>query len=84
MLLTIQANNEARHIHYLLSDSNMALPDENTSMVNGFGETELVDTGLESAFKETIIAQPEIACGMQFGADAQSKVHSSTNSDAPD
>ena len=52
MLLAVQANNKAGHIYYLLSDSNMALFDEDTGMVNGLGETELVDTGLEAAFKE--------------------------------
>jgi hypothetical protein len=52
MLLAVQANDKAGYIYYLLSHPNMALFDEDTSMMNRLGETELVDTSLEAPFEE--------------------------------
>lgn len=52
MLLTVQSNDETWHVDDLLSNTNMTLFDEDTGVVDGFGETELVDTGLQAAFKE--------------------------------
>jgi hypothetical protein len=52
VLLAVQSDHETWHVDDLLSNSNVTLLDEDTGVVDGFGETELVDTGLQAAFKE--------------------------------
>jgi len=52
VLLGIQTNDEGWDIDDLLADSDVALTDQDTSVVNGFGESEFVDTGLETTLKE--------------------------------
>jgi hypothetical protein len=52
VLLAVQSDHETWYVDDLLSNSNVTLLDEDTGMVDGFGETELVDTGLQAAFKE--------------------------------
>ena len=52
MLLAVQSDHETWYVDDLLSNSNVTLLDEDTGMVDGFGETKLVDTGLQAAFKE--------------------------------
>lgn len=52
VLLRIQTDNERRNVDNLLANSDVALLDQDTSVVNGLGETELVDTGLQSALQE--------------------------------
>jgi hypothetical protein len=54
VLLGVETNNERRNIDDLLADTDVALLDEDTSVVNGLGETELVDTGLEAALQEVL------------------------------
>jgi len=46
MLLRVQANDEGGNVDDLLADSDVSLADENTGVVDGLGEPELVDTGL--------------------------------------
>ncbi len=52
MLLAVQSDNETWDVDNLLSDTDVALLDEDTGVVDGFCETELVDTSLETALKE--------------------------------
>ena len=52
MLLAVQSDHKAGHIDDLLSNTDVALFDEDSGVVNGLGETELVDTGLQAALKE--------------------------------
>lgn len=52
MLLRIQSNNERGNIDNLLANSDVSLLDQDTGVVNGLGETELVDTGLKSSLQE--------------------------------
>lgn len=39
ILLGVESDNERRNVDDLLADSDVPLPDENTSVVNGLGET---------------------------------------------
>ena len=50
MLLGVETDDERRNVDDLLADSDVALSDENTGVVDGLGETELVDLGLEPSF----------------------------------
>lgn len=54
MLLGIEADNERRNVDDLLADANVALADEDTSVVDGLCETELVDTGLKATLQEIL------------------------------
>jgi len=57
VLLRVQTNNERRNVDNLLSDTDVALADKNTGVVNRLCETELVDTSLEAALEEILDLQ---------------------------
>ena len=46
MLLRVETDNKGRNIDNLLADTDVALADQDAGMVDGLGETELVDLGL--------------------------------------
>ena len=52
MLLGIQSDDERRDVDNLLADADVALLDEDTGVVDGLGEAELVDAGLQAALEE--------------------------------
>lgn len=54
VLLGVETDNERRDVDDLLADADVALADEDTSVVDGLGEAELVDAGLEAALKEIL------------------------------
>lgn len=54
VLLGIEADDEGRHIDHLLADADVALTDQDTGVVDGLGETELVDAGLQAALEEIL------------------------------
>ena len=54
MLLRVQSNDKRGDVDDLLSDSDVSLADENTGVVNGLGETRLVDLGLQTSLKEVL------------------------------
>lgn len=54
MLLGIETDNEGWDVDDLLSDADVALTDQDTGVVDGLGEAELVDAGLEAALQEIL------------------------------
>ena len=52
MLLRIHMNHEGRRVNNLLTNTDVSLLNELTSMMNGLGETELEDLGLQSAIHQ--------------------------------
>jgi hypothetical protein len=52
VLLGVETDDERGNVDHLLADTDVALVDEATSVVDGLGETELVDAGLEAALQE--------------------------------
>jgi hypothetical protein len=54
VLLRVETDNERGDVDDLLADADVALADEDTSVVDGLGETELVDAGLEAALQEVL------------------------------
>lgn len=46
MLLRVETNDEGRDIDNLLADADVTLTDQDTSVMDGLSETELVDLGL--------------------------------------
>ena len=57
MLLGVETDNERRDVDDLLANTDVSLADENTSVVDGLGETELVDTGLQTTLQEILNLQ---------------------------
>lgn len=54
MLLGIETDDERRNVDDLLADADVALADQDTGVVDGLGETELVDAGLETTLQEIL------------------------------
>jgi hypothetical protein len=48
---------EGRYVNELASNANVALPDQDTSMMDGLGQTLLVNLGLETTFQQLLSAQ---------------------------
>lgn len=46
MLLRVETNDEGRDADNLLADADVTLTDQDTGVMDGLGETELVDLGL--------------------------------------
>lgn len=57
VLLGVETDHERGNVDDLLADADVALADQDTSVVDRLGETELVDTGLETALKEILDLQ---------------------------
>ena len=57
MLLSINSDNERRLVHNLLTNSNVLLLNENTSVVNRGGHSHLENDGLESSLEEILNLQ---------------------------
>lgn len=54
VLLGVETDDERRNVDDLLADADVALADQDTGVVDGLGETELVDAGLETTLKEIL------------------------------
>jgi len=57
--LVVNTNKEGRHVHDLLADPDVTLLDENASVVDGLGKSELEDTRLEAPLKEVVDLQAQ-------------------------
>jgi len=54
VLLGVETDDERRNVDDLLADADVALADQDTGVVDGLGEAELVDEGLEAALQEIL------------------------------
>src|SRR5262249_19599448 len=59
VFLRVSSNDEGRNIDNLLSNSDVSLSDQNTSVVDGLGEVQLENFGLQSALHEDLGGQLE-------------------------
>lgn len=57
VLLGVQTDDEGRHVDDLLANTDVTLADQDTGVVDGLGETELVDAGLETTLQEILDLQ---------------------------
>jgi hypothetical protein len=57
VFLRVDADKERGNIDHLLANTDVALSDQNTSMVDGLGKTLLKDLGLESSLHESLSGQ---------------------------
>lgn len=54
MLLGVETDHERGNVDDLLADADVTLLDQDTGVVDGLGEAELVDAGLETALEEIV------------------------------
>lgn len=59
VLLGVETDDERRNVDNLLADTNVALADENTSVVDSLGETQLEDASLKATLQEILDLQGE-------------------------
>jgi len=59
VLLGVQPDQEAGHVDDLLADADVTLADEDASVMDGLGESELEDLGLETTLQEIFDLQAE-------------------------
>lgn len=57
MLLRVETDNEGGNIDNLLANTDVALANQDTGVVDGLGKTELVDTRLQAALQEILNLQ---------------------------
>ena len=67
MLLGVETDHVGGDVDDLLSDADVTLADEDTGVVDGLGETELVDTGLETALQEILNLQSQDVIELHAG-----------------
>jgi hypothetical protein len=67
VLLGVETDDERGHVDDLLADADVALADEDTGVVDGLGEAELVDASLETALKEILDLQGQDVIELHAG-----------------
>lgn len=79
VLLRVETDDERRNVDDLLADADVALLDEDTSVVDGLGETELVDTSLEAALQEILELQGQHVIESHAGLVEHTDTHETAN-----
>jgi hypothetical protein len=79
VLLGVETNDERRNVDDLLADADVALTDENTSVVDRLGEAELVDAGLEAALKEILDLEGKDVIELHAGLVKDTDAHQTAN-----
>jgi len=67
VLLGVETNNEGWDVDDLLANADVSLADEDTGVVDGLGETELVDTGLKTTLQEILDLQGQHVIELHAG-----------------
>jgi len=78
VLLAVQAHNVTGDVHNLLAHTDMSLPDEDTGVVDGLGEAELEDLGLETTLHEVLQAQTQHVIELHFALVEHADTHQTT------
>lgn len=79
VLLGVETDDERRNVDDLLADSDVTLSDEDTGVVDGLGETKLVDTGLETSLKEILDLQGQDVIELHAGLVEDTDTDKSSN-----
>jgi hypothetical protein len=79
VLLGVETDNEGRDVDDLLANTDVSLADENTGVVDGLGETELVDTGLQTTLQEILNLQGQYVIELHAGLVQDTNTHETAN-----
>jgi len=67
VLLGVKSNHVRRHVDDLLANTDVALLDQHTGVVNGLGEAELTNAGLQAAFQKVFNLQSQYVIELHAG-----------------
>lgn len=79
VLLRVETDDERGDVDDLLADADVALADQDTGVVDGLGETELVDAGLEAALQEILNLQGQDVIELHAGLVEDTDTHETAN-----
>lgn len=79
MLLRVETDDERGDVDDLLANTDVALADENTGVVDGLGKTELVDTSLEAALHEIFDLEGKDVIKLHAGLVKHTDTHETAN-----
>ena len=79
VLLGVETDDEGRDVDDLLADADVALADQDTGVVDGLGQTELVDTGLEATLQEILDLQGQDVIELHAGLVEHTDTHQTAN-----
>ena len=79
VLLGVETNDEGRDVDDLLADANVSLADEDTSVVDRLGETQLVDASLEPTLQEIFNLQGQHVIELHAGLVEHTDTNQTTN-----
>ena len=78
VLLGGHAHHEARDVHHLLANSDVALADQDAGVVHGAGELALNHEGLEAALKELANGETEHVIELALRLGEETETHETT------
>jgi len=79
VLLRVETDDEGWHVDDLLADANVTLADEDTSMMDGLGEAELVDASLETTLQEIFGLEGQHVIELHAGFVEHTDTHETAN-----
>lgn len=79
VLLGVETDDERRNVDDLLADTDMALADQDTGVVDGLGKTKLVDASLEAALQEILDLQGQDVIELHAGLVEDTDTHETAN-----
>ncbi len=79
VLLRVKTDDEGRNVDDLLANTDVSLADENTGVVDGLGETEFVDTGLQTTLQEILNLQGQHVIELHAGLVQDTNSHEAAN-----
>jgi hypothetical protein len=79
VLLRVETDNERGDVDDLLANTDVALANEDTGVVNGLGKTKLVDTGLEAALQEIFDLKSQDVIELHAGLVQDTDTHETAN-----
>jgi hypothetical protein len=79
VLLRVETDDKGRDVDDLLADTDVALADQDTGVVDGLGEAELVDTGLETSLQEIFNLQGQDVIELHAGLVEHTNTNQTAN-----
>jgi hypothetical protein len=79
VLLGVEADHERGDVDDLLADTDVTLLDQDTGVVDGLGEAELVHAGLETALQEVLDLEGQDVIELHAGLIEHTDAHETAN-----
>jgi hypothetical protein len=79
VLLGVQTNNERRNVDNLLTNADVTLTDQDASVMDGLGKTQLEDLGLETTLQEILNLETQDVIKLHVGFIKDTDTHKTTD-----